>query len=444
MNHRLRKTPRPLNRRPTGLPWVCAVLSVLLLIPEANPAASPAQWSATETSLLATLRLQALPPVRQDPGNRQSRQPEAAAFGAQLFFAPALSREGTLACASCHRPEWFFTDRRATAHGREVLTRNTPSLLGVAHEQWWYWDGRADSLWSQALQPLEAAAEMGNSRVAVVRTVLSHPQLGARYRQVFGPAQVPLGGLPAQASPLGSAEEQTAWAQLDEHARHKVNRVFTNIGKALAAYESTLQPAQSRFDRYVDALMANKASDPDAQLTAQEQHGLRVFISGRSGCLSCHHGPRFTDRRFHNVGTGNLGQADEDIGRYAGRQRLEANPFNCRSRYAGHGADAAQTDAGINACQHLTRMYRNEVDTLMRGAFRTPTLRNISETAPYMHDGRFATLDEVMQHYREPPDKTQHRHELEALRVLSDEDIAAINSFLQTLSGPAPEMRSAR
>ncbi len=442
MDHHLRSLPRPLSHCLPRLRALAATLSALLLTTSVQAGAPQATWSASEMGLLATLRLGALAVLAQDPGNLVSQQTEAAEFGAQLFFSPALSREGTLACASCHRPEWFFTDRRATAHGRAPLTRNTPSLVGVAYEQWWYWDGRADSLWSQALQPLEAAAEMGNSRTAIVRTVLTAPNLAARYRQMFGPSPLPLAQLPAHASPLGSPAERAAWERLSEQTAHEVNRVFSNLGKAIAAYEATLQSGESRFDRYVDALLAGVVPAADARLTPQEQRGLRVFISGRSGCLSCHHGPRFTDRRFHNVGTGNLGERNQDLGRYAGREQLQANPFNCRSRYASHPPNATG-----NACDHLSRMYRNEVDGLMRGAFRTPSLRNVAQTAPYMHDGRFATLDEVMQHYREPPDKAQHRHELDALREISDEDVAAMNSFLRTLSGPtprAPDLRDAR
>ncbi len=185
MDHHLRSLPRPLSHYLPRLRALAATLSALLLTTSVQAGAPQATWSASEMGLLATLRLGALAVLAQDPGNLVSQQTEAAEFGAQLFFSPALSREGTLACASCHRPEWFFTDRRATAPGRAPLTRNTPSLVGVAYEQWWYWDGRADSLWSQALQPLEAAAEMGNSRTAIVRTVLTAPNLAARYRQML-------------------------------------------------------------------------------------------------------------------------------------------------------------------------------------------------------------------------------------------------------------------
>jgi cytochrome c peroxidase len=393
----------------------------------APPARAPATWSESKRFLLGTLRLSELPPPPGDPGNQQGDDPAAAALGERLFSDTTLSRNGQIACRTCHEPERAFTDGRPTSVGLATLRRNAPSLLDVAYVRWPFRDGRADSLWSQALVPLEAPDEMGATRTAVVRRVLGDPELTALYREAFGPPPaIRWSDLPPDAGPRGDEAERAAWRALSEPTRESVTRVFTDLGKAIAAYERTLRSRPSRFDAYVDAVLAGRPDEAEQLLDPREVAGLRVFI-GRGGCLACHLGPRLTDERFHNVGTGDLGTPHEDLGRDAGRRALLEFEFNCRSPY--------HSDAPTADCRHLDQMMATEIQALLRGAFRTPGLRNLPATGPYMHDGRHATLEEVVAFYRSPPDKAVVMHELPRTLDLSDQDAADLAHFLRALDG---------
>jgi cytochrome c peroxidase len=383
-------------------------------------------WSDTERTLLATLRLSALPEPPPDPGNRSGDDPRAAALGAALFADPALSRDGRISCQTCHLPERAFSDGRARSVGLSAMRRNAPSLLDVAYQRWLFWDGRADSLWSQALGPLEHPEEMGTSRTAAVHHVASQPRLAELYQNAFGPLPaIRWSEVRRDAGPLGDAAARAAWSALAEADRTAVTRAFANLGKAIAAHERTLRSRPTRFDAYVEAVLADRPSEAARQLDEREVAGLAVFVSGRSGCVACHHGPLFTDGGFHNIGTGDLGTANEDFGRGADRQHMSNSEFNCSSPLndVSPAPDCARRPVG----------FGTEVQALQRGAFRTPGLRNLSATAPYLHDGRFASLEEVLEYYRHPPDKAAVRHELPARLDLSDRDVADLARFLRAL-----------
>lgn len=389
-------------------------------------ARAPKSWTDTERAVLATLRLAARRDPPPDPGNRVGDDPAAAALGQALFADPALSGNRRIACQTCHQPERAFSDGLARSVGLATLRRNAPSLLDVGYQRWLFWDGRADSLWSQALAPLEDPAEMGGSRTAIVHHVAAESRLAQLYRDAFGPLpEVGWKGVRLEAGPNGDAAARAAWAALPETERTSLTRAFANLGKALAAYERTLRSQPSRFDAYLDAVLASRARDAERLLDAREVSGLALFLSGRSGCLACHHGPLFTDGHFHNIGTGELGTPSEDLGRAQGRQLVRSSEFNCASpfRDASPGADCARIEGG----------FGTEVPALQRGAFRTPGLRNLSATAPYLHDGRFTTLEQVLEYYRRPPDKATVAHELPRALDLSDSEIDDLARFLRTL-----------
>ena len=383
-------------------------------------------WSDTERSVLATLRLSARGEPPPDPGNQHGDDPRAAALGAALFADPALSGDGRISCQTCHLPERAFSDGRARSIGLAAMRRNSPSLLDVAYQRWLFWDGRADSLWSQALGPLEHPDEMGGSRTAAVQRVASDPRLAELYVAAFGPLPaIRWDALPRDAGPNGNPEARAAWAALPEADRAALTRGFANLGKAIAAYERTLRSRPSRFDAYVDAVLADRPREAAGHLDEREVAGLELFLSGRSGCLACHHGPHFTDGGFHNIGTGDLGTPNQDLGRAGDRQLTGNSEFNCASLLndVSPAPDCARRPIGFGA----------EVPTLQRGAFRTPGLRNLSATAPYLHDGRFATVEAVLDYYRRPPDKAAVRHELPAALDLSDRELADLARFLRTL-----------
>lgn len=426
---------RRADRAPAPL-WLAlaSTLCGAIAAATAGPASEPVRaaprgdpWSAADKATLGAMQLARLPAPPADPSNAVEQRAEAVALGKRLFADPRLSGNGRVSCASCHDPERQFQDGLPLGKGIGTGSRRTMPIAGAAHGPWMFWDGRKDSLWSQALGPLEDAAEHGGNRARLVRAL----EAGYRteYEALFG--RFPsLDGVPADAGPLGTAPQRDAWARLSNAQRDAVNRAFANLGKAIAAYERTLSPGESRFDRYVGALLAD---DPQGQqaLSAQEIRGLRLFI-GKGQCATCHNGPLLTDQHFHNTGVPQRDPLRADRGRGAALARVLGDEFNCLGRYS---------DATRDGCQELRFVAAD--DPGMEGAFKTPGLRNVAERAPYMHAGQFATLDEVVAHYARPPAATVGRSELvqagNAPRErrpirLADDEARDVVAFLRALS----------
>jgi cytochrome c peroxidase len=391
----------------------------------AAPAREAAEgWDAAQIQRLRSLSLAALPALPPDPSNRVADDERAARLGQRLFFDPSLSANGAVSCATCHRPELHFCDGRPTSVGLGPGGRNAPSVVGAAYGPWQFWDGRRDSLWSQALAPIEVAAEMGNDRLQVVRLVTRDPRYRADYEALFGPAPDfdDAARFPARASPFADPEAKAAWDRLPEPARQQVNLAFANVGKAIAAYERRLVPGPARFDTYVEQLVAGDLAAASRTLDADEVAGLRLFLDdARTQCMRCHNGPLFTNQGFHDVGSSRSGPVP-DLGRFVGIQSLLLDPFNCLGPYS---------DAAPEQCDELRFLERRETAPLA-GAFKTPTLRGVDQTGPYFHDGRLATLEAVVDHYRRPP--ADPGSELLPLE-LDDREAAQLVAFLRTLSG---------
>jgi cytochrome c peroxidase len=383
------------------------------------------QWTAEERALLATLRRSQLPAEKPDPSNRVADSPAAAALGKRLFGDARLGPSGRVACASCHDPQRQFEDGRPRGIGLAEGERRTMPVIDARHSAWFFWDGRKDSLWSQALGPLEDAREHGGNRLRYARLLQRHHR--AAYESVFG-AMPDLAGLPQDAGPLGSAEERAAWAALDDATRRAVSRVFANLGKAIAAYEATLHYGDSRVDRYIDGLLSG-SPDGLAALDAPEKAGLRLFI-GKGRCATCHNGPLLTDHHFHNTGVPPLDAGRPERGRAAAIGAVQADEFNCLGPFS---------DAPPAQCEELRFIATD--DPRMLGAFKTPSLRNVALRPPYMHAGQIATLPEVVQHYAAAPPAAIGRSELEAPRPrgLSPLERAQLVSVLRAWSGPVVE-----
>jgi len=413
--------------------WIVATLAVAglavagLLIWQNN--AAP-RWSPQELALLQSLSLAALKPPAADPSNAVADDPRAAALGKQLFFDPRLSGSGQVACATCHIPARYFTDGRTLGQGAGTLSRHTMSLIGVSHTPWLTWDGKADSVWAQALGPLEHPAEHGSDRTFYARQLAA--LYGNAYVELFGPlpALADTARFPAHASPNGDGERQAAWDAMAPADQAAVNRVFANMGKVLAAYQRgpAFAPQPGRFDQYVDALSRSEDGAAESLLSPDEAAGLRLFV-GKAQCINCHNGPLFANGEFHNTAVPPSPGLPLDMGRRAGVSRVQADPFNCLGPFS---------DAAPEQCVAL-RFLKAEGDTL-DGSFKTPTLRNVAETAPYMHAGQYGTLGEVLDHYTDGSYALVGHNELTPLGLTEDE-LAQLEAFLTTLTGAPPALQ---
>jgi cytochrome c peroxidase len=393
---------------------------------------SGGRWSAEEVRTIASMRITALAPVPADPSNAVERLPAAVALGKRLFNDTRFSSNGSVSCASCHSPDKQFQDGRPRGKGVGLGSRRSMPVVDAGHSPWMFWDGRKDSLWSQALGPLEDSVEHGGNRTRFARVLATHYR--GEYEALFG--KLPdLSALPQDAGPSGNAAVQSAWGALPAQRRTDVSRVFANMGKAIAAYEKTLAYGAAPFDRYADAVVAK---DPAARdiLDGRQVNGLRLFM-GKGQCVTCHNGPLLTDQHFHNTGVPPLDPRNPDRGRAAALARVKQDEFNCLGPFS---------DAKREACQELAFMVTDPAG--LEAAFKTPSLRNVALRPPYMHAGQFATLEEVVTHYAKSPAAVLGHSELAHAGgkhrerdpiQLSERDIRDVAAFLGTLSGPIVE-----
>ena len=349
-----------------------------------------------------------------NPTNRVADNPEAAQLGQMFFFDARFSKDGTVACATCHSPFHGFADVEATSLGAGRGTRNAPTLLNAAYNKWQFWDGRADTLWSQALSALEGEAEQAGTRLQYVHLI--HQYYAADYETVFGalPKLEDTTRFPADGKPGDSTFE--SMSEADQHA---VNTIFANIGKAIEAYERLLISRDAPFDHFV-------AGDTEA-ISLEAKRGLKTFI-GKGVCILCHDTPTFTDDEFHNLGIPQ-GTLPEDTGRYAGISLLLADPFN------GGGIYSDDTAVATRILNFLEPIPRHQ------GEFKTPTLRNVALTAPYFHTGEFPTLASVIEFNNIGGTGGnfvgQREGTLEPLG-LSEQEKTDLIEFLETLTGELP------
>ncbi|MEE2938888.1 MAG: cytochrome c peroxidase [Planctomycetota bacterium] len=387
----------------------------------------------------ALLRHSPLPPPPPDPTNRHADDPAAAHLGRFLFFDERLSGNGMVSCATCHDARREFTDGLTLAEGVGTGRRHTPTLWNVAHHRWLTWDGRADSLWMQALDPIEDPVEMGGNRADVARLVLEDEELRAAYADVFG--ALPDGLEEAASSPARPArrgeedppESVARWASRGEAQRAAQAVVVGDLAKAIAAYQRTLLRDDAPFDRFVEGLRSGDEAGL-AALSPEAQRGMALFF-GEANCVLCHSGPNFSDGEFHNNALPTLhGGEPVDAGRYDGADVVKASPFNA----AGHHSDApgGEAAAAIRGLRRSSEAW---------GEFRTPSLRNLSGRAPFMHQGQLADLAAVLEFYSEMVGTSVRGHHqeqfLQPLR-LHESEKAALKEFLGALNGaPAgPEL----
>lgn len=388
-----------------------------------------ARFTSEERRLIAQHVAQPMP---SDPTNRFTDDPAAAHLGQYLFYDTRFSSNGEVSCATCHDPAKGFSDGKQVGEGVGTLTRHSQSLWNAAANHWFFWDGRADSLWAQALQPMEHPLEADGSRLAIAHAVHDDPALRQAYERIFGsmPGLDDAARFPAAGRPALSADDESheplhrAWASMASEDQAAVNRLFVNLAKAIAAYERRLVSTDSPFDRFARDLQQGV---PSSQLSLTAQRGLKLFI-GRANCRLCHAGANFTDGEFHLTGVPPLGGGPlHDAGRYDGARLVQNDPFNAPGPFS---------DDPDGRASRRVRFLRRSPEQW--GQFKTPGLRHVAESPPYMHQGQFESLEAVVRFYSTLEGARSGGHHREAFFQplnLSEEEVADLVAFLESLTG---------
>ena len=365
--------------------------------------------SAATCAALAAIQLPStLPPSN---GNAHADDSNAALFGFHVFFDSRFSSNTNVRCETCHSVEHDFDDNLPTPTGGVGSgTRNAPTIFNAARYTSFMWDGRADSLWSQPLLALENPNEMAFTRLEIAHLLAT--LYAKEYATAFGPLpdMSDMTRFPARGAPGDPAFD--AMAPADQET---IDEVVANLGKALEAYMRHLATGPSPVDKYL-------AGDQTA-LTDTQVQGMYVFAS--AGCIDCHNGPQLSDGLFHNLGVAAAPGQAPDPGRSQGVKTLESSPFNAMGPFF----DGAPVDM-----VPLTPVL---------GGFRTPSLRNLTGSAPYGHNGTFATLESIVDFHlsgggSDPSGYVGDMDPLLKPHVLSDEDRSALLEFLRALDGQYP------
>jgi len=308
-------------------------------------------------------------------------------LGKRLFHERRFSADGTISCASCHQADKAFTDglTRAIGIGGQIGPRNTPTVVNAAFYASLFLDGRRDSLENQALDPLLNPTEHGlHNHQPIVDIVVNHSTYPALFEKSF--------------------------------AIQPQKITITHVTKAIASYERTLISGNAPFDRYFFASDRKALSDSAAR-------GLKIFRR-KGNCANCHeiswNNALFTDNRFYNIGVGFERIAAQLDAYLVSLQNNNARPYNLNN-------------------QQRSELGRFSVTRVVSdiGKFRTPTLRNIALTAPYMHDGSQKTLQEVIDYYDKGGNKNPYLDPAIFPLELTQQEKLDLVEFLKSLTSPA-------
>ncbi len=318
--------------------------------------------------------LPAKPPEPKD----NPTTPVKVKLGKLLYFDPRLSGDGSVSCATCHDPAHGWAKKRvmSPAYPENKHFRHSPTVLNVAYNTLMFWDGRVKTLEEQAEKPILSPFEMNMNYDLLEERLEAIPE----YRKLFKEA------FPGDRDPVN----------------------IKNVAKAIAAFERTIVCNDSPFDRY---MRGDKGAMDEEQI-----RGMKLFV-GKAGCVQCHNGPNFTDNKFHVTGVPKNRVEDEP---------LVAATRNFVLRQAGfRNPEKIDRDLGRF---FLTGKSKD------KGSFKTPTLRNVSLTPPYMHNGVFKTLEEVVEFYNkgggDVPNKDRRLKPLN----LTEEEKYALVAFLEALT----------
>lgn len=375
-------------------------------------------WSPKELGIINGLRLSQQVENIEINSNTFAKNPNAVLLGEKLFNDAQLSQNGKISCATCHMSAYNFTDELAQAKGVSQTSRRSMPLVGVGNQQWFFWDGRSDSLWSQALGPIENPLEHGFSRTQLAGLIKSKYQ--QPYERIFGVLPTFQKNVVDRiAYPTAeNSKVNKAWLSLSKKNQNEVNQIFVNSGKAIAAFIHTLTFQATLFDDYADTLITK--NKPPKSFDRDMQYGLKLFI-GKAQCVNCHNGPSFSNGEFHHAGVPDSEQVD--YGRASVLSTLKQGEFNCYSKWS----DADKN----NECLHLD--YLNTDTDKVQQAFKTPSLRNVAKRPPYMHAGQFKTIKDVIENYTKQSNSSLLTDEI-SHSALTQQEIMQLTKFLAALS----------
>jgi cytochrome c peroxidase len=344
-------------------------------------------------------------------GNAHADDPAATNLGYALFFDLNAVSSENIRCASCHLPEHGFASTEPMARGLAVVGRNAPALVNAAWVFPFFWDGRADSLWSQSLLTMERDDEMAGSRLRVAHHVQT------RYRSQYEAAFGPMPALDDAARfPADGKPGAPAWEGMAAADRATVTGIYVNVGKSFEAYLRAMRRRGSAVDRF---LLGDTGAITDAA-----KAGLSHFVA--LGCPTCHAGSAFSDGAFHHLdpptpsASPDRELAAADTGRSAGLTTLATSEFNATSPY--YDLQPGETVSVPSAADAAA----------FAGRFRTPSLRNVVDTAPYGHTGVFPTLEAIVRFHLGgggPDCKELTAH------AATDAEVAELVEFLTSVRG---------
>ena len=351
-------------------------------LPIAATATAPPPTPATVTvSLRDELRaagLGPLPPIVMPADNPLSA--DKVELGKLLFFDPRMSGDGAVSCATCHTPQSGWGDGNALSLGYPgtLHWRNSQTILNSAYYRQLFWAGESKSLEAQAKSAWTGNVA-GNLDAAMAEERLRQmPGYVRRFKEVFG----------ADAPSFGDAL------------------------RAVAAFEATITSRNAPFDRYIEG--------DDTALSSSALRGAELFV-GKAGCFQCHGGPLFSDQDFHNTGV-------------PPNAEFESNPLRQITLRYQHRARGVPESVYRSADRDLGLYYTTKRDE-DKGKFRTPSLREVELTGPYMHNGAFKTLEEVVAFYNngggDDPAKDPVLRPLE----LTEQEMTDLIEFMLSLTG---------
>jgi cytochrome c peroxidase len=319
-----------------------------------------------------------LPPPVSIPVDNPMTQ-EKIELGTFLFFDSRLSADGSLACVSCHLSDqgWTTHTPASPAYPTNLERRNSQTLINVAYNKALLWDGRADTLEKQALAPIQNPLHMNQNLDLLIEKLNAVSGYMERFQSVFGTPVTPDG-----------------------------------IGKALAAFERTLVTRNAPFDRYEQG---------DKQALSESAVRGMALLTGKARCILCHNGPNFTDSHFHNLGVPNPP--------YLSHPLVQASIHFDTKRMNVSDYQQIKEDLG---------RYLVTKDDKDKGAFKKPTLRNVTQSAPYMHNGVFQTLEEVIDFYDQGGGAVVGKSPLIQPLGLTAQEKSDLLAFIEALTGALP------